>query len=184
MEKDALLGAIERTHADAFGLIEELGIDGLERPGVVGEWSVRDVLAHCNCWDRWQIVQLRCAFTGETPSDDELRGPIVFPPNDDMHEDAMNAMFIAGYEGWATKDVVVHFREVCGMREDWVGAASQDQLDAIVGSDWTGGTNRIIRLASEVEQLTGPLAASQFVMNQVDHLGTHLGEIRSALSRK
>ena len=183
MDKQALVDAVDSVHADWFAVIDELGTDGLERDTVVGEWSVRDVLAHANCWDRWQIVQLRCAFTGETPQDRELHGEITFPPNDDMSEDAMNAMFLAGYEGVPTEDVVRHFREVCQMRVDWVRRASQDQLDAVIGSDWASGTNRIIRLADEVEGLTAPAPVWQFVMNEVDHLRGHLREVTAALAR-
>lgn len=144
---------------------------------------MRDVIAHANCWDRWQLVQLRTAFTGETPADAELHGPITFPPNDDMNEDAMNAMFLAGYADWSTGDVVAHFREVCAMRAGWVGDASQDELDAVVGPDWAGGTNRVIRLVSEVEDVGDAQPAWRFVMNQVDHLQAHLSEVRDACAK-
>ena len=177
MNKDALVSMIDSVHAEWFALIEQLGTDGLEVHDVVGTWRVRDVLGHCNCWDRWQLVQLRCAFTGETPTDPELHGPITFPPNDDMSEYAMNAMFIAGYADRPTSDVVAHFREVCAMRADWVRAASQDQLDSVIGSDWASGTNRVIRLASEVKRLSDPQPAWQFVRNQLDHLQGHLGDV-------
>src|SRR5688572_10463936 len=56
MDKAALVGAIDSVHTDWFSLIDDLGTDGLERPAVVGEWRVRDVIAHANCWDRWQLV--------------------------------------------------------------------------------------------------------------------------------
>jgi hypothetical protein len=36
----------------------------LRRPGVSGDWSVVDVLAHFNGWDRWQVAQLRSALDG------------------------------------------------------------------------------------------------------------------------
>ena len=183
MDKDALVGAIDSVHTDWYSLIDALGTDGLERPAVVGNWRVRDVIAHANCWDRWQLVQLRTAFTGETPTDAELHGPITFPPNDDMNEDAMNAMFLAGYADWSTEDVVAHFREVCAMRASAVADASQDQLDAVVGSDWAGGTNRVIRLAVEVEGVADPQPAWRFVMNQVDHLQGHLSEVRDACAK-
>ena len=50
-------------------VIAELGAAGLERPGAAEDLRVRDVLAIFNGWDRWNLVQLRCAFTGETPTD-------------------------------------------------------------------------------------------------------------------
>ena len=183
MDNDTLVRTIDATHADWFTLIEDLGTEGLERPAIVGDWRARDVIAHANCWDRWQLVQLRCAFTGDTPTDAELHGPITFPPNDDMAEDAMNAMFLAGYAEWSTDDVVAHFGEICDMRSEWVANATQDHLDAVVGPDWAGGTNRVIRLASEVEGVADPQPAWRFVMNQVDHLRAHLSEVRDACAK-
>ena len=183
MDKGDLVAAVESVQTDWHALITELGVDGLEVPGVVGDWRVRDVIAHANCWDRWQLVQLRCAFTGETPTDPELHGEITFPPNDDMSEDAMNAMFLAGYADWGTEDVVRHFQEVCAMRSAWIDGASQDQLDATVGADWTSGTNRVIRLASEVENLSAPKQVWRFLLDQVEHLRGHLDELRVALAR-
>jgi hypothetical protein len=97
-----------------------------------------------------------------------------------MHEDAMNVMFLAGYADWSTEDVVRHFREVCAMRDDWVHGASEHQLDATIGADWAGGTNRIIRLASEVEHLSDPQPAWRFILNQVEHLQGHLDDVRAA----
>jgi len=181
VDKAALVGAIDSTHGSWFSLIQELGSEALERSGVVGDWRVRDVLAHANCWDRWQLVQLRCAFTGETPTDGELHGDITFPPNDDMHEDAMNAMFLAGYADVSTDDVVKHFREVCVIRADWVRGASQGQLDTTIGADWASGTNRIIRLSAEVEQLSQPQPVWRFIQNQLDHLQAHFVDVRAAL---
>ena len=63
-------------------VIAELGTGGLELPGAAGDWRVRDVLAIFNGWDRYNLVQLRCAFTGEIPTNAELTGGIPYPPRD------------------------------------------------------------------------------------------------------
>ena len=134
MEKHALVDTVDSVHAEWFALIDQLGTEGLERESVVGEWRVRDVVAHANCWDRWQLVQLRCAFTGETPSDDELHGEVRFPPNDDMSEDAMNAMFLAGYADVATGD-----RWLGGILEEIEASPLWPRLAVIVTYDENGG---------------------------------------------
>jgi hypothetical protein len=174
MHKEALATAVSDVRASWEATLAELGPKGLERPGATGEWRVRDVLAHFNGWDRWQLVQLRCAFTGETPTDHELQGGIEFPPNDDMSEDAMNAMFQAGNRDRALDDVVADWREVSGMRASWVAAASQDQLDTVIGADWAGGTQRIFRLASEVPSVSHPERVWQRILDQVEHQEQHL----------
>jgi hypothetical protein len=128
--------------------------------------------------DRWQLVQLRCAFSGETPTDDELTGGIVYPPTDDLHSDAMNAMFLAGTRELALADIVAHWREVSAMRAHWVAEASQEQLDERIGADWQGGSQRILRLASEVSAVSNPAPVWQFILDQVEHQWQHLQRVR------
>ncbi|HVE91432.1 MAG TPA: maleylpyruvate isomerase N-terminal domain-containing protein [Actinomycetota bacterium] len=178
MDKAGLQNSISEVHGAWQAVIDELGPQGLERPGATGDWRVRDVLAHFNCWERWQLVQLRCAFTGETPTDEELHGGLTFPPNDDMAEDAMNAMFYAANVDRPLDDVVADWREVSSMRADWVAAAPPPQLNAIIGQDWTGGTNRIFRLASEVPAVSGPEPVWARILDQVRHQEQHLEQVR------
>jgi hypothetical protein len=179
MEKEALLKAVAGVREAWEAALEEPGAGGLEQPGANGDWRVRDVLAHFNGWDRWQLVQLRCAFTGEIPTDDELLGGIAYPPNDDLHEDAMNAMFIAGTQGLPAEEILRHWRNVSAMRADWVASTIQDQLDAFIGADWHAGNSRIIRLASEVPSVNKPVPVWQFILDQVEHQKEHLETVRA-----
>lgn len=177
MKKQELSAAVADVRDAWEAVIEELDPQGLERPGATGEWRVRDVLAHFNGWDRWQLVQLRCAFTGETPTDDELTGGIEYPPNDNMQVDAMNAMFIAGTRDLSTDEILAHWRDVSEMRAEWVTAATQEQLDEVIGADWAGGT-RIFRLASEVPTVTNPERVWERLLDQVGHQRMHLDVVR------
>ena len=180
MEKADLTDAIAKVRETWNATIDELGPEGLERPGVTGEWRVRDVLAHFNGWDRWQLVQLRCAFTGEEPSDDELTGGISYPENDNMQEDAMNEMFVAGTRDLPTQTILDHWREVSQMRADWGAAASQEQLDALIGADWSGGP-RIMRLASEVPAVQNPAPVWQAIRDQLIHQEQHHKAVTESL---
>lgn len=178
MEKEILLKLAADVRDGWEAVIEALGIGGLERSGVAGEWRVRDVLAHCNGYDRWQTVQLSSAFTGETPTDEELQGGIDYPPNDDFHEDAMNAMFIAGTRDMPTSEILRHWREVAAMRIAWLLAATQQQLDSLIGADWGNGTNRIMRLMSEVPAAANPMPAWKLIFDQLDHQKMHLEGVK------
>lgn len=174
MKEEALAKAVSDVREAWEATLTELGPARLERRGATGEWKVRDVLAHFNGWDRWQLVQLRSAFTGETPTDHELHGGVEFPPNDDMSEDAMNAMFQAGNRNRPLDEVIADWREVSMMRADWVADASQDELDTVIGADWAGGTQRIFRLASEVPSVINPERVWQRILDQVEHQQQHL----------
>jgi hypothetical protein len=178
MKKEELAKTASEVREGWDETIGELTPEGLERPGATGEWRVRDVLAHFNGWDRWQLVQLRCAFTGERPTDEELTGGITYPDNDDMSEDAMNAMFIAGTRDLPLEEIVAGWREVSDMRRDWIAAASQDQLDTMIGADWASGTHRIFRLVSEVPTVSNPEHVWERLLDQIEHQRMHLQIVR------
>ena len=184
MQKEALVKAVADIYTAWEAVLAALGAERLEQPGANGDWRVRDVLAHCNGWDRWQIVQLRCAFSGETPTDEALTGGIAYPQNDDLHPDAMNAMFIAGTRDLPTEEILRHWREVSAMRAEWVAAASQEQLDAMIGADWSGGSPRIMRLVSEVPDASHPLPAWENIFEQVKHQDEHLQIVRAWIARQ
>jgi hypothetical protein len=178
MKKEELLAAIADLREGWDDVISRLGPDGLERPGATGDWRVRDVLAHCNAWERWQLVQLRCAFTDETPSDDELTGGIKYPDSESMQEDAMNAMFIAGTKDLPLQTILDHWREVTDMRERWVGDATDEQLDETFAADWASGSDRVFRLTSEAPDLPNPRRVWEQLSEQLDHQRYHLAIVR------
>jgi hypothetical protein len=181
MQKAALLLLMKESHTAWEALLVRLGEEGMNRAGACGDWRVRDVLAHCNGWDRWQMVQLRCAFSGETPTEEELCGGIQYPPNEDMQDDAMNEMYFAGTRDLPTEEILRHWHEIADLRAGWAAAATQDQLDAPIGADWGSGSTRILRLATEVPGVDRPLPAWQIIREQIDHQDEHLRAIRQWL---
>jgi len=183
MEKENLIQALSDVRKAWEATIAELGSDGLEQSGATGDWRVRDVLAIFNGWDRYNLVQLRCAFTGEIPTNDELTGGIPYPPRDSFNVDAMNAMFIAGTRELPVEDIVRHWREISAMRADWVSAASQNRLDEVVGADWSGQSSRKMRLASEVPSVSNPMPVWQLIFDQVDLQKSHLQTVRDWMDR-
>ena len=182
MDRTALGAAVAAEHAAWQALLAGLAEGRLDEPGLVGEWRVRDVLGHLAAWDRWQLVQLRCAFSGQVPGDDELHGGITCPPSTSMAEDAMNAMFVAGFAAESVATVRRHFEDVGALRADWVATATAEQLAEPVGPDWSGGTNRVLRLAREVPTVQDPGPAGAFVERQLAHLAEHRLAIEEALA--
>ena len=45
-------------------LLDQIGPAHMEQPGVNGEWSMKDVLAHLTGWNRWLVVRLQAAGRG------------------------------------------------------------------------------------------------------------------------
>ncbi len=181
MKKEELAQAIDEVREAWEAALAELGAAGLERPGVDDGRPVREQLAIFNGWDRWNLVQLRCAFSGEIPTNDELTGGIPYPPRDTFSIDAMNAMFVAGTRAMPAAEIVRDWRRVSDLRAAWVSAASQTMLEAVIGADWSGQSPRIWRLVSEVPSASDPLPVWKLILDQLEMQQHHLQAVRDWL---
>ncbi|HJZ46533.1 MAG TPA: DinB family protein [Roseiflexaceae bacterium] len=87
---DRSLAQLNDTRAELLGAFAGLDEAALDRKGVVGEWSIKNVLAHIAAWEAWvvQALPVRLA-TGATPAD--LRQRIA-------DEDRFNAEEVAERE--------------------------------------------------------------------------------------
>ena len=47
---------LSQTRAALLDTIAGLGEDALDRKGVVGEWSIKNVLAHIAAWEAWVLA--------------------------------------------------------------------------------------------------------------------------------
>jgi hypothetical protein len=66
--KDRLLADIEREHRLLAQTITGLSAAALNTPGVVAQWSVKDVLAHLTAWEQMFLGWYRAGQRGETPA--------------------------------------------------------------------------------------------------------------------
>ena len=65
-------------------ILAAIGEKRIAQPGVNGDWSMRDIIAHLTGWQRWLVVRFRAAVNGQsdpTPpwpanlsSEDEING--------------------------------------------------------------------------------------------------------------
>jgi hypothetical protein len=65
--KTDLLAAIDKERGALEALLEGLTPEQMVEPGVVGEWSVKDVLAHLIEWEQMVLGWYRAGLRGETP---------------------------------------------------------------------------------------------------------------------
>lgn len=88
--------ARERIINSYAGLTDE----EMDQPGVAGDWSVRDILAHIAAWDREQTLAYKAMLAGERPAflDLDLDGIELF---NQEHHDSM--------EGMSVDEVVAEF---------------------------------------------------------------------------
>jgi hypothetical protein len=63
MYKQELIAALKQSRQEFMKGIDGLSEDAMQKPGVVGEWSLKDLLAHLNLWEAelikllWQVQQ-------------------------------------------------------------------------------------------------------------------------------
>ena len=64
------LAELSRTRAELLAAIGGLHEAALDRQGVVGDWSIKNVLAHIAAWEAWVVEALPARMTtGATPED-------------------------------------------------------------------------------------------------------------------
>ena len=65
--RERLMVTIGRSWDELLGSIEGLSKDELRRPGVVGDWSVKDLLAHISTWEEEGLHHLPTVAEGKKP---------------------------------------------------------------------------------------------------------------------
>jgi uncharacterized damage-inducible protein DinB len=103
--------------------------ESLTSRAIVGDWTVKDVLAHIAAWDRWSLESMQRVVAGRPP-DLALAGD----------EDAFNAVHVAAWRDRSLADVLI---ELQAARTDvlaWLeGLSDEDVLRRRVvdGEDWS-----------------------------------------------
>jgi hypothetical protein len=65
MRKSELLNWLREKYQQWEGLLDEIGPVHMDQPGVNGDWSMKDIVAHLTGWNRWLVARLQAAGRGE-----------------------------------------------------------------------------------------------------------------------
>ena len=65
--KTDLLAAMDRERSQVETVLDPLAPARMVQPGVVGEWSVKDVLAHLAEWEQMALGWYRAGLRGDAP---------------------------------------------------------------------------------------------------------------------
>lgn len=68
MNKDEVLDALEDSREQFLDAIEGLPDEALEEEGVVGQWSIKDLMSHVIAWEAELVKLLWQAQQGEKPT--------------------------------------------------------------------------------------------------------------------
>jgi hypothetical protein len=142
MTKDELLAKLERENEQFEALLDEVGAARMEQPGVAGEWSMKDVVAHLTGWRRRTVARLEAARRGEDP-------PPPFWPAHLHGDDEINAWMHERDKNLTVADVRAQSRQVFEQLATAVAALPEAELrdpnrfpwlegEALIGADLFG----------------------------------------------
>ncbi len=132
MEKMEVLTALREGRERFLQAIEGLSEEMMDEPGVNGDWSVKDVMAHLTRWEAELVKLLWQARQGITPS-----GPAVSATSQEVDE--LNARWFKEDRARLLPQVLEDFRGVRTQTIRRVEAFSEEELSNPKRFDWLGG---------------------------------------------
>src|SRR5262245_6565128 len=65
MTKNEMLADLRREQEQWEALLTQIGEARMDQPGVAGEWSIKDIVAHLTGWRRRTVARIQAAQRGE-----------------------------------------------------------------------------------------------------------------------
>src|SRR5688572_20439774 len=65
MNKSELLNWLQEKYRQWEAFLDQIGPARMDQPGVNGDWSMKDIVAHLTGWNRWLVTRLQAAGRGE-----------------------------------------------------------------------------------------------------------------------
>ena len=99
MNKSELLNWLQEQYERWKALLEQIGPERMDQPGVNGDWSMKDIVAHLTGWNHWLVIRLQAAG----------RGVMEAPPPWPAHlptEDEINAWIYESNHGRSVREVL------------------------------------------------------------------------------
>ena len=130
MDKQALLDALQEERDLFLESVEGLPDQAWVQPGVVGEWSVKDIVVHLSRWEAELIGMLHQA--------QQARPPVTAQMGSESR-DALNARWIAASQARPIERIVADFQGVRDQAIQRVQALSEEDLGNPSFYPWLGG---------------------------------------------
>jgi hypothetical protein len=133
MKRAELLAQLKSEQKAWEGLLAEIGEDRMQEPGVQGEWSIKDIVAHLTAWRRRTVGRLE-AVAGGQPE------PKAQWPADLNDDDEINAWFHERDRSLSVRDVLSESRAVFQKLTSAIEKLPEDKLDDPTNFPWMEGT--------------------------------------------
>src|SRR3712207_2783768 len=160
MTKTRLLETLRAKRAEWDAVLADVPADRMTEPGVAGEWSVKDIIAHLTYYERWIADRLR----------EQLRGESYVPTAlDAMSDDARNDVIYQQNRNRPVADVLAESRQ-----------AFQDLLDGVEAH-----AEAFLIEPQQFEGAPQPITIWHLLRGDVyDHYGQHIPSIKHWLAAR
>lgn len=127
--KMQLLDELRDEQARWEALLQNIGENHMTQPGVAGEWSIKDIVAHLTGWRLRTVARFQAALRHE---------PTPPPPwpSELQTDDEINAWIYAANRDRTLADVLHESRDVFQQLMDTLDAFSEADLLDYLHSDW------------------------------------------------
>jgi len=116
MTKQELIEKIERSHFEWEALISQIDPDRLGEPGVTGDWSVKDLIAHVATWQQRVLDRMDADKTGQPV---EFTGWDVNDVNERLYE---------RYRVRSADDILAYGRDTYAHFMERIRSLSEEQI--------------------------------------------------------
>jgi hypothetical protein len=132
MSKVQLLNDLQIEQAQWEALLQDIGESNMTQPGVAGEWSIKDVVAHLTGWRRRTLARFQA----------ELRHEALPPPpwpEQLQTDDDINAWIYEANRDRPLADVLSDSRDVFAQLVETLDAFPEADLLDPARFSWLGG---------------------------------------------
>lgn len=133
MKRAELLAQLNSEQKAWEALLAEIGEDRMQEPGVQGEWSIKDIVAHLTAWRRRTVGRLEAVASGQPE-------PKAQWPADLKDDDEINAWFHERDRSRPVRDVLSESRAVFQKLTSAIEKLPEDKLDDPKNFPWMEGT--------------------------------------------
>jgi len=128
--KDQTLADMRASWGETEAVLATIPEERLLEPGVVEEWSVRDLLAHIAGYERYVSALIFGDLEGRTPTNQQFYGRDDAPtPEDDANDDTSNAWVVAHARTKPLQDTLTEYRWAHQQMIEAVEACAEADLE-------------------------------------------------------
>ena len=183
MRKQQLLEAIATGYTDWTDVLARISPERMVEPNAIGDWSVKDIVAHIAADHRWLAAQIEAAIAGRLPTAsacfDQNESP---PPEYDIADNQdRNDWNVLRHRDWTLVEVTKEASFVYGWLLGTIGALPEADLTATYTIAGYDNINHL-RPATEDDSFQFPLLG--LISNYtIEHYPSHVRDVDSWLDR-